>query len=159
MREESKIISSYTCIAKAAGYKGITVKLQHDFFSSVLSQLSLFDLFVVEQTLKCVQCWGGGTDCKEFSKDFSKEVQMQQFMSLVTNSQEYQQEDVQEAKKACEGNWYKQLPDIEEWGLDNDATDPAKIRKPRKPLKQMVAKAFLYPVREGMEALQFVRTL
>ena len=136
------------------------MKLQHDFFSSVLSKLSLFDLFVVEQTLKCVQCThGGGTDCKEFSKDFSKEVQMQQLMTLVTNSPKYQQEDVQEAKKACEGNWFKQLPDITEYDLSNDHSVREREKKRRKPLKQMVAKAFLYPVREGMEPLQFVKTL
>ena len=82
---------------------------------------------------------------------------MQQFMTLVTNSPKYQQEDVQEAKKACEGNWFKQLPDIKEWELSND--DIMNNRILRKPLKQMVAKAFLYPVREGMEPLQFVRPL
>ena len=131
------------------------MKLQHDFFSSVLSQLSLFDLFVVEQTLKCVQCWGGGTDCKEFSKDFNKKVQMQQFMTLITNSHKYQQEDVQEAKKACEGNWYNQLPDIQESFIICNEYGACR----RKPIKHMVAKALLYPVREGMEPLQFVRTL
>ena len=84
---------------------------------------------------------------------------MQQLMTLVTNSPKYQQEDVQEATKACEGNWYSQLPDIQALQICSDDGYTTMSACQRKPLKQMVAKALLYPAREGMEPLQFVRTL
>ena len=75
-------------------------------------------------------------------------------MSEGTNSLKYQANE--RAKKICEGNWFYQLSLVSQMGGGCNVYTGACARRP---LKRMVAKAFLYPVREGMDLCSLLKAL
>ena len=120
---------------------GLTLFNLFTLFSSVLDHLSLFDLFVLEQSLKCDMCMGYNDCWRNWRNTLGGMPQ-----ETDSTSQEPQQID-EEEKRACEGSWHSQLPVvIRVFAYPCHVYTGACTRKP---IKQMVAKAFVHPQTEG----------